>query len=130
MKQDSRTGALRVLEINPRFNLWHCLGAANGVNLPQVAYDYLVYGKRHAPARYRTKYRWHSLRNDLRACRELTGRKELGLLPYLASLAYRPKLYDVFSWTDPAPFLLELLERVKRMGKLPSRIWRRVFSVS
>jgi len=31
-------GRLHLLEINPRFNLWHHLGAAAGVNLPAMVY--------------------------------------------------------------------------------------------
>jgi predicted ATP-grasp superfamily ATP-dependent carboligase len=40
--RDQRNGQLYTLEVNARFNLWHHLGAAHGVNLPLVAYEYLV----------------------------------------------------------------------------------------
>jgi predicted ATP-grasp superfamily ATP-dependent carboligase len=36
-KRDS-AGALHLLEVNPRYNLWHHLGAVAGVNLPAIAY--------------------------------------------------------------------------------------------
>lgn len=32
------SGVLRLLEVNPRFNLWHHLGAVAGVNLPAAVY--------------------------------------------------------------------------------------------
>jgi hypothetical protein len=35
-------GRLLLLEINPRFNLWHHLGAVAGVNLPALVYADLV----------------------------------------------------------------------------------------
>jgi predicted ATP-grasp superfamily ATP-dependent carboligase len=130
LKQDSASGALRVLEINPRFNLWHCLGAPNGVNLPQVAYDYLVYRRRPQAAGYRTTYRWLSPRNDYRTFRELAARGELSSWAWLRSLAYWPKVYDVFSWTDPVPYLDVLQERLKGLVRLPGRVWRRLFSAS
>lgn len=104
-KQDAVTGAWRVLEINARFNLWHYLGARNGINLPRVAYDYLVQGVRSGAADYRTTHRWLSLRNDHRAYRRMAARGELGAWGWLRSLLEAPKVYDVFSWSDPKPFL-------------------------
>ena len=35
-------GTLFLLEINPRFNLWHHLGALAGVNLPALVYNDLI----------------------------------------------------------------------------------------
>ncbi len=95
-----------------RFNLWHHMAAKNGVNLPQVAYDYLVHGTRAAGTRYRTTFRWLYFRLDVRAFRELASRGELGLGGWLASLARSRKVYDLFSWTDPAPWLRVGGERV------------------
>ena len=40
-KRNSR-GNLRLLEINPRFNLWHHAGAVAGVNIPALVYADLV----------------------------------------------------------------------------------------
>lgn len=104
-KRSAATGRFYLLEINARFNIWHYLGAKNGVNLPQVAYDFLTRGKRAAPAAARTRYRWLALRYDLRAYRELRARRALGAAGWLWSLAQAPKVYELFSWTDPAPFL-------------------------
>ena len=46
-------GRLRLLEINPRFNLWHHPGAIAGVNLPALVYSDLVGIPRPASARWR-----------------------------------------------------------------------------
>ena len=121
-KQDAVSGDWRVLEINARFNLWHYLGARNGINLPRVAYDYLVYGKRPATGQgYRTTHRWLSLRPDFRAYRALAARGELGAWAWLRSLLEAPNAHDVFSWTDPAPFLRQCLNqsrsRIPRLAK-------------
>ncbi len=104
-KKDERTGRWYLLEINARFNLWHYLGAANGVNLLGVAYDYLVEGAR--PARsgeYRTDRRWLSLELDARAFRELHARGELGLFSWLASILFSRKVCNLFAWRDPGPW--------------------------
>ncbi len=105
MKKDARDGSGYLLEINARYNLWHHMAARNGVNLPQAAYDYLVYRKRPASSDYRTTYRWLYLRHDYRAFRELSSRGEMSLAGWLLSLLLARKVYDLFSWTDPAPFL-------------------------
>jgi predicted ATP-grasp superfamily ATP-dependent carboligase len=99
-KRSSDSGRFYLLEINTRFNLWHYLGAANGVNLPKVAYDFLVHGRKPSPAKAATRYRWLALREDWRAYRE----GQVGLAEWLLSLAYFPKVYDLFAWGDPLPF--------------------------
>jgi predicted ATP-grasp superfamily ATP-dependent carboligase len=121
-KKNAQSGEWLLLEINARFNLWHYLAARNGLNLPGIAYDYLVHGTRPATAaRYRTRYRWLSLRADYRAYRDLAGRRELGVLRWLASLVSHPKVYELFSWSDPRPFLSRLQARIPR---LTGRLWR------
>ena len=105
-KRDERTGRWYLLEVNARFNLWQYLGAANGVNLVRTAYDYLTDGKR--PARFtphRKNTRWLSLELDARAFRELRREGRLGAIAWLASLAFTRKVYNLFAWRDPGPWL-------------------------
>jgi predicted ATP-grasp superfamily ATP-dependent carboligase len=129
-KQDAASGRFCLLEINARYNLWHYLAAANGVNLPRVAYEYLMYGKRPTAARYRCTSRWVDLRADFRAYRELAGRGELGLAGWLWSLARGPKVYSLFSWSDPKPCMHYWLSRLKRIPKLTVRFTRWLFTAS
>lgn len=119
-KRSSATGRFHLLEINTRFNLWHYVGAKNGVNLPGVAYEFLVHGKRLAPLRTSTRYRWLALRYDWPAYRELAARGRLGLVRWLASLARAPKVYELFSWSDPAPFVRFWRGRFHRRWR---RLW-------
>lgn len=115
-KQDPACGEFRLLEINARYNLWHYLGAANGLNLAEVAYDYLVSGARPASTRYGTAVRWLAPRLDYKAHREL----KLFTFTWLASLACSRKVYDLFSWSDPVPFLRKL---AGRLGSRLQRLW-------
>jgi D-aspartate ligase len=123
-KQDARTGAWRVLEINARFNLWHYLAACNGLNLPRIACDYLLYKKEPAAAEYRTERRWLSLRHDYRSYRAAAARGELDAWAWLRSIAQARKVYDVFSWTDPMPFVRHCMTRTRRIGRLIPRVKR------
>jgi D-aspartate ligase len=104
-KCSAQSGRFYLFEVNTRFNLWHHVGARNGVNLPRIAYEYLTLGKRPAAREASTRYRWLALRYDLPAYREMRARRELTLGQWLLSLAYAPKVYEVFSWRDPLPFL-------------------------
>jgi predicted ATP-grasp superfamily ATP-dependent carboligase len=110
MKKDPRSGDLFVLEVNPRFNLWHYLGAVSGVNLPRLAYDDLLGKSADQPAtEYRTAIKWLTLDGDLRSfLRSYRPAGELGWLEWLDSLR-GPKIYGVFAWNDPAPWATALL---------------------
>jgi predicted ATP-grasp superfamily ATP-dependent carboligase len=118
-KRCAASGRLALLEINARFNLWHHLGAVNGVNLPRIAYDYLVHRTRPAASRgYGTHRRWLCPRLDWRAYRGCAARGELGFGAWLASLAGAPLVYDTFSWSDPLPWIRQ------RARRAPARLRR------
>jgi predicted ATP-grasp superfamily ATP-dependent carboligase len=104
-KRDPRDGRWHLLEINARASLWLNLGAANGVNLARVAYDYLVHGRPAEPMRALTRYRWLSLALDWRAARELAARGELGFAGWARSILASRNIYNLFSWSDPGPWI-------------------------
>ncbi|HEX8947896.1 MAG TPA: hypothetical protein VF790_02970, partial [Dissulfurispiraceae bacterium] len=103
-KKDPASGRFYLLEINCRFNLWHYLGAANGVNIPEAAYEYLVHGIRRTPDAYDRRYKWNDFYLDCHAYRELRALGELTFGAWLASLL-TPQVQSLFLWKDPAPFL-------------------------
>jgi predicted ATP-grasp superfamily ATP-dependent carboligase len=122
-KTDAVTVKHFLLEVNARFNLWNHLGAVNGVNLMQVAYDYLVSGKRPPPQPYRTDTRWISLPRDFRTYRVLAARGELSFLQWISSILLTPTIHRHFSWKDPAPFVMICANRFAHMARrLPERI--------
>ena len=100
-KRSAATGRFYLFEVNTRFNLWHYMAAKNGVNLPKVAYEFLTQKKIPGKSRATSRYRWLCLREDWRAYRE----GQASLPRWLASLAYFPKVYDIFAWDDPLPFV-------------------------
>ena len=115
-------GRLRLLEINPRFNLWHHPGAIAGVNLPALVYSDLVGVPRPASARRRPGVRWCNLAHDLQAARSegMSPARWLGWV--LASEAK-----SGFAWDDPLPLPRAILWRLRRMAR--TRLRRAIDSV-
>jgi D-aspartate ligase len=103
--RDPRSAELITLEINARFNLWNHLGAAHGVNLLQVAYDYLVFGRHPAPSRCQPRARWVSFYRSYRGFKDAGASRPGALARWAAMVMRRPAVHDVLDWRDPAPFL-------------------------
>lgn len=62
-------GSLHVLEVNPRFNLWHHPGAVAGVNLPAAVHRYLVDGDTTQLPPATPGVRWVQVWGDARSAR-------------------------------------------------------------
>lgn len=106
---------LRLLEINPRFNLWHLAGAAAGVNLPGLVLADLTGTSRPAAAVARPGVRWSNPLADLRSARD----DKVSLWQWLRWTAACDTFHDL-SIRDPRPFLHgAVLPRLRR--RLPER---------
>ena len=64
------SGRLWLLEVNPRFNLWHHVGAVAGVNIPAVVWADLVGLPRPASASARPAVTWCKVERDWLAARQ------------------------------------------------------------
>lgn len=93
-------GALHLLEINPRFTLWHHLGAAAGVNIPALVHADLCGLPRPHVAPARPGATWLRPREDWRAARA-AGVAPLRWLRFLRDAAANAS----FDPRDPMPFL-------------------------
>ena len=111
-KRHPDSGRYYLFEINTRFNLWHYLGAASGVNLAAVAYDYLLDGTRPFPAEARIGLRWLHFAYDRKAYRQLKSRGEITTAQWIWSLLQAPKVYDVWAWSDPWPLFVSLKKKL------------------
>ena len=91
---------LKVLEVNPRFNLWHHVGAVAGVNLPALVYADLT-GRPRPPIRpARPGVRWCDWREDRHAA-ETQGMSREAWACWLLGARAKAGLW----WDDPRPFL-------------------------
>lgn len=91
---------LHILEINPRFNLWHHLGAVSGMNLPALVYADAVGRPRPAMGAARAGVRWCLLWHDIVVAGE-TGIPLAVWLPW----ALHCEAKSAMAWDDPLPLL-------------------------
>ena len=127
------SGRLFLLEVNPRFNLWHLPGAVAGTNLPALVYADLAGVPRPSAGPARAGVRWSHPSRDLAAAR-LRGVPIRRWLAWQAGCETR----HMVAADDPMPFLRgflwgrakrrlrryisasSLLERVRRVNTWPT----------
>lgn len=106
-------GRLYLLEVNPRFNLWHHLGAVAGVNLPALVYADLVGLPRPSTRAARAGATWCKAWRDVAAARA----QGMSLLRW-ATWALRADAHRLIALDDPMPLvrsgLFECRERLSR----------------
>jgi len=100
-------GRLYLLEVNPRFTLWHHLGARAGVNVPALVYADLVGQPRAERRQARAGVRWCKPWDDVAAARA-AGISFLRWLPW----ALGCEAMRVVAWDDPMPFVRGTLWRI------------------
>lgn len=111
-------GRFNLLEVNPRFNLWHHLGAVGGVNLPALVYDDLVGRPRAAPlAQARAGVRWCKVPHDRPAA------KAAGVPLWVwLRWALRSEAKTVV-WDDPMPVAYGFYREISRLvGQAASKL--------
>lgn len=99
-------GHLSLLEVNPRFNLWHHVGARAGVNLPALVYADLVGWPRPPASEVRAGVRWCKPWLDLRAARA-AGISLFNWLRWWLGCDATAAL----AWDDPWPLAGAVLQR-------------------
>lgn len=101
-------GRLYLLEVNPRFNLWHHLGAVAGVNLPALVYGDLTGQARPPVSAAQPDMRWCRIWQDARAARASQLSMVKWLLWALGCDAQR-----LLSCDDPMPVVGALMWRAR-----------------
>lgn len=85
-KKDTRD-RIHLLEINPRFSLWHHAATVAGACIPELVYrDCVKPGSARSPRSVRPGVRWMNTREDLRAYRERRSDGTLSLRDWVAQV--------------------------------------------
>jgi predicted ATP-grasp superfamily ATP-dependent carboligase len=113
-KRSSTDERLYLLEINPRFNLWHHPGALAGVSLPELVYqDCVEPGSARARGSVRCGVRWIAPREDLRALGEYRAAGAISRIGWLREVL-AADINEDLCLRDPMPGLFELVGIVQR----------------
>jgi D-aspartate ligase len=113
-KIDERDERMFLLEINPRFNLWHHPGTVAGVPIPQIVYeDCIGKPRRAAPQVTRPDVHWVDPVLDWMASREYRAAGELTQGQWIRQLA-TATINEGFTWSDPKPGWMAFKARVDR----------------
>ena len=107
-----RDGRLYLLEVNPRFNLWHHPGAIAGVNLPALVYGDLTGLPRPTVPPARSGVRWCYVGKDGPAAKA-QGVPLVKWLPWALSCEAK----TAGSWDDPRVLLHGVLLRLRRPAR-------------
>jgi D-aspartate ligase len=102
-----QAGTLHLLEINPRFTLWHHPAAVAGVNIPALVYADLTGTPRPAATPAKAGVRWCRPWKDFPAARA-SGVPLATWLPWMIGCEAKSAL----SWNDPMPVLRSTLHRL------------------
>lgn len=110
-------GRLHLLEVNPRFTLWHHLGARAGVNLPALVWADLTGRRRPAAGPARAGATWCHVTRDRLAARE-SGVPLAAWLAWVAACDAKAAALH-----DPLPFLQSLGGRaLARLSRRPAPV--------
>jgi D-aspartate ligase len=106
-KRDPRDGRYKLLDVNARPWGFHCIGSACGVDFPYLAFaDQL--GLRMEPTRAPAGVGWLRLLTDIPTAISDFVHGSLTPRAYVRSLR-SARVDAVFSWSDPLPFLAEMV---------------------
>jgi len=113
-KQDMHDNQFYLLEINPRFNLWHHPATVAGVGIPKAVYqDCIEPGSAKSARRAKSNVRWMEPWADRLVFKEYHAAGELSRFRWIIQMA----LVDVnegFRLSDPRPWLADLVFRCRR----------------
>jgi predicted ATP-grasp superfamily ATP-dependent carboligase len=100
-------GRLYLLEVNPRFSLWHHPAAVAGINMPALVYCDLV-GLPRPAVTWRPGVRWVSLAHDFQAARA-ERISPVGWFRWILGCEAK----SGFSWNDPLPLARAAMWRTR-----------------
>lgn len=115
-KRDARSGKLFVLEINPRFNLWHHIGVVAGIPIPEAVYRDCVHPmSADLTTVFRKGVRWIRPRQDFRAFREYRAHGQLSAAQWLYQVL-TADINEGFQLSDLGPAVHDISEFLRGLN--------------
>lgn len=123
-KRDSRDNQLKMIEINPRLWAQNSLADACGQNFPLTVYLDLIGEKLEAKTCFREGVKWIAFKEDRAS---FLGYKRQGRMTWgqwLKSLLVGEKVWSLWVWDDPMPFLKSIKFGFLPFEKVGNRLGR------
>ena len=114
-KRDSRSGRLKLLDINPRTWVWHTLGRRAGVDFPYLLWQ-VIQGESVPEVVSRPGVRWVRMSTDLPTVAGEVLNRRLSLGDYARSLR-SPLEFAIFAVDDPLPAVVDVPLLIHRSWK-------------
>lgn len=120
LKKDSKDGIFKLVEINPRFGLWDCLGKSVGVNLFSIAYQDLTQDQNQTICQPDLQeFHWLCIERDVSAFLEYYKEGSLSVFSWLRSLRPFSTIYAGIYFDEPKLFYTLYISRiVKKLRSL------------
>lgn len=118
-KRDVNSGKLKIMEVHIRNSVWNYLGTASGVNLLAIGYYDALGLDYPGSKRYQTGVKFIDIKRDVKSLNDYRKAGEWTIGSYLKSLRGK-RVYDMFKWSDPMPFIMDFWFEFKRRLSRPS----------
>jgi len=117
-KRDANTGEYKLIEINTRHWDWHQLAQMSGVNLTRVAYSDLSGCRLETKTNRKVDGKWVAEDALLLYSAAALSKGQIKF-KHLWQQISGPKMFGIFAWDDPMPFLRHSLgHMLPTMGKM------------
>ncbi|RLG31409.1 ATP-grasp domain-containing protein [Methanosarcinales archaeon] len=107
-KKDVRDGEFKLLEVNARTWLWHSLAMRCGVDFPYILYKDIIGDEITPITSFTENVKWMHTYTDIGVAVKEVLKGNMSIKDYVISLKGE-KVFGVFSWEDPMPFIAESL---------------------
>ena len=120
VKQHAETGEYFLIEPNVRVSGRAGIAEAGGVQLAYSMYAAALGERIDAGTQKYTGVRWVFWRKDAQSALHMVRRGELSIVGWLRSLR-KVRIAGLFSWSDPGPFIGDLVRGVRLMSSQNER---------
>ena len=121
-KKDPRDEKFKMIEINPRMWAQNSLAAACGQNFPLIAYLDILGYKPNPRLKFTENMKWIAFQEDRATFKEYYKHGLISKKDWLQSIFMGRRVWSVWSWDDPLPFLKSVKYGFLILEKIFSRL--------
>lgn len=113
-KRDIRDGVYKFMEVNARTNLSGSLAVKCGINFPWIMYRHLMYNEIPPFGKQKMGIYWIDIVKDVMHLIMSRNIEHFTMRQYVKPYLKKKKIYAIFSWKDPMPFIVSMRDIVTK----------------